>query len=294
MNPLIAIILVNYDGIKDTIECVKSIKKSNYENYKIILVDNNSNDSEMIKHSEDLSANCDIILLDRNLGFSGGNNKGIIYAREKYRPDYYMLLNNDTVIQENTLITLLRLTEKTPKVGITTCQINYFYQPELVWFGDGKFDYNTGMADMPGLGKREEYHTKGVREITFATGCLFFIPSSVIQDIGLLDESFFLYSEDAEYSCRVQKCGYKIIYTTETKIYHKISASTGQYSKMQQYYMFRNNCYMIQRFCKYPLLGYLKRFYRTIKEVNRGEYQVTNVIKAWRDYKKGIIGKVDF
>lgn len=294
MKPLIAIILVNYNGIRDTIDCVRSIKKTNYENYRIILVDNNSNDSESIKNSEYLHLNCDILLLDENLGFSGGNNKGIIYAREKYTPDFFMLLNNDTVIQENTLTTLLNLTEKYSRLGIATCQINYYYQPELVWFGDGKFDFNTGIADMPGLGKREEYHLKGERELTFATGCLFFIPSSVIESVGLLDESFFLYSEDAEYSCRIQKCGYKIIYTTETKIYHKISASTGQYSKMQQYYMFRNNCYMIKKFCKYPVLGYLKRFYRTIKEIRRGEYQLTNVIKAWSDYKKGIVGKVDF
>lgn len=293
MSKIVAIILVNYNGYLDTLECVKSIKATLNLNYKIIIVDNNSKDSKKILEDKYLNRNCDLIMLEENIGFSGGNNKGIIYAKEHYNPDFYMLLNNDTVIEKNTISVLQDIYEKNNNIGIATCQINYFSHPEIVWFGGGKFDFNTGIADMPGLGKHERYHEKGQREITFATGCLFFISKDVIENAGLLDESFFLYSEDAEYCCRLIKLGYKILYTTDTKIYHKVSASTGTYSRLQQYYMFRNNCYMIKRFCKYPILGFLKRFYRTAKEMKRGEYQISNIKMAWRDYKRGVIGKVD-
>lgn len=97
---MIAIILVNFNGYDDTVECVKSIMKSSYRDYKIVLVDNGSGDADKIKNDEFLNSNCSVILNQVNTGFSGGNNLGIKFAEEKYKSEYYLLLNNDTVMKK--------------------------------------------------------------------------------------------------------------------------------------------------------------------------------------------------
>lgn len=291
MNELVAIILVNYNGLKDTVECVNSIIKSDYDNYRIIVVDNHSKDANTIKKDSFLQSKCDVIVAEDNLGFSYGNNVGIQYASKKYNPKYFLLLNNDTIIQPDTISVLVDNMHGKEGTGIATCQINMYYAPELVWFGGGVFNFKTGIADMPEIGKKESVHLQGSREITFASGCLMLISDEVIDRIGLLDDSFFMYSEDADYCCKVLKAGFTISYTNSTKIFHKVSASTGAHSPMQQYYMFRNNLIMIKRHCRHPIYGYIRRAYRTLKEYFRGEYSIKVLVDAYVDYLRGVTGK---
>lgn len=288
----ICIILVNYNGYDDTVECVKSIQKSNYDNYKIIIVDNGSNDKEKLLNDDYINDVADIIISEDNLGFSGGNNLGIKYAKDKYNPEYYLLLNNDTVINEDTISNLKKGFDFDDRAGIVTGKIYYFSDPKTIWAAGGKFDFNTGIADQPELGKVDnENKYEGTYEISFATGCTMLISKDVIDSVGYLEENYFLYAEDTDYCCRVLKEGFKIIYTGKAIIYHKVSASTGKQSTMQQYYMFRNNLYIIQKYCNKPVYGYIRRIYRTIKEMKYEHYSLNILYRAWKDFRKNIIGK---
>ena len=94
-------------------------------------------------------------------------------------------------------------------------------------------------------------------------------------------------------SCRVMNAGFKLYYTGEAVIYHKVSASTGRTSDLSQYYNIRNNFYIIQKYCIRPLLGYGKRWYRILRSLLRKELTLGNVVRGYRDFKRGIVGKVD-
>lgn len=290
---LIAIILVNYNGFDDTVACVQSILKSKYKEYKIILVDNGSKDKEKIKRDEFLDANTDIVISDENLGFSGGNNLGINYAKEKYDPEYYLLLNNDTVIVENTLSELMAHSNLVEKTGLVTGKIYYYSKPEATWYAGGIFNFNTGIADQPILGADESSTKNGCIEVTFATGCVMLLHKNLIAQIGLLDEDYFLYAEDTDYCCRIMQAGYKLVYVPSAIIYHKVSASTGNQSRMQQYYMMRNNCYIIKKYCKYPAYGYARKWYRVAREVLQGKSNLRVQVRAWKDFNRGVTGKVE-
>lgn len=293
-NENICIILVNYNGYDDTVECIKSIENSDYDNYKIILVDNGSKDKNKILNDNYINNVADVIISEENLGFSGGNNLGIKYAQEKYDPEYYLLLNNDTVITKDTISNLKKGFDFDSKAGIITGKIYYFSEPKTIWAAGGKFNFNTGIADQPELGKIDDgVQYENTCEVSFATGCTMLISKQVINTVGYLEESYFLYAEDTDYCCRVLNAGFKIIYVGKALIYHKVSASTGKQSNMQQYYMFRNNCYIIKKYCNKPLYGYARRIYRTIKEMKYEHYSLRVLYKAWRDFHKGIIGKVE-
>lgn len=290
---LIAIILVNYNGFNDTVDCVRSILESKYKEYKIILVHNGSEDKEKILQNRLLNVNTDIIISEKNLGFSGGNNIGILYAKDKYDPEYYLLLNNDTVILEDTLSELIAHSDVIEKTGLVTGKIFYYSKPKTTWYAGGIFNYHTGIADQPLSGISESCEKNGCVEVTFATGCVMLLHKKVIEKIGLLNEEYFLYAEDTDYCCRMMQAGYKIVYVPDAIIYHKVSASAGKQSIMQQYYMMRNNCYIIQKYCKFPIYGYVRKWYRVGREIIQRESNLKIQIKAWRDFTRGVTGKVE-
>lgn len=290
---LIAIILVNYNGFDDTVACVQSILKSKYKEYKIILVDNGSDDKERILEDRFLKTNTDIVISETNLGFSGGNNIGIQYAKEKYDPEYYLLLNNDTVIVDNTLSELVSHSNLVEKTGLVTGKIYYYSKPKTTWYAGGIFNFNTGIADQPSAGISLHKEINGCVEVTFVTGCVMLLHKSVLTQIGLLDEEFFLYAEDTDYCCRIMQAGYKLVYVPSAIIYHKVSASAGKQSDMQQYYMMRNNCYIIKKYCKYPAYGYTRKWYRVAREILQGKSDLRIQVKAWKDFNRGVTGKVE-
>ena len=268
-NGLVAIILVNYNGFNDTVACVESILKSEYQEYRIVIVDNGAKDKEKIIQNDFLNKHTDIVASEKNLGFSGGNNLGIQYAKKKYDPDYYLLLNNDTVILNDTLSELVEHCNIIENTGLVTGKIFYYSQPEVIWYAGGVFNYKTGIADQPVLGVDESSENNGCIDVTFATGCVMLLPRNVIEKIGLLDEEYFLYAEDTDYCCRIMQAGYKLVYVPSAIIYHKVSASTGNQSAMQQYYMMRNNCYIIKKYCRFPAYGYARKWYRVLRDIVR-------------------------
>lgn len=288
-----AIILVNYNGINDTIDCVKSILKSKFREYRIILVDNGSNDKERILENEFLTTYTDIIIAEENLGFSGGNNVGIKYAKDKYNPSYYLLLNNDTIILEDTISELIKYSNVVEKTGLVTGKMFYYSDPRVAWYAGGFFNYNTGLADQPSGGISNSLIRNGYAEVTFATGCMMLLPKEVVEKVGFLSEEYFLYAEDTDYCCRIMQAGFKLIYAPSAVIYHKVSASAGKQSKMQQYYMMRNNCYIIKRYCKFPIYGYARKWYRVVRDCIQGKCSLKIHIMAWIDFTKGVVGKIN-
>lgn len=227
MNKKVFIILLNYNGYKDTLEAVKSLEKISYENYKIVIVDNNSTDNSYNILKEKLGEKHYIVQSGKNGGFAFGNNIGIKFALDN-DADYVLLINNDTTVKEDFLDILVSTIEKKENIGLATGLILNYYDKDKIWFGGGDINWNKffGMHIDENKSIKEVSLKEG--EITFATGCLMLIKSETLKSIGLLSEEYFMYYEDVDFCANLQKNNYKIYYNPKSIIYHKISAASGE------------------------------------------------------------------
>ena len=247
--PKVSIIILNWNGLEDTIECLESLKKITYPNYEVILVDNGSrgNDAQVLQ--EKFSDYIRLIKNDKNYGYAKGNNIGIRHALSNSQPDYILLLNNDTVVDPEFLTEMVKLAEADHAIGLGGARIYSYDRPaEVQHFIRGKINLWRGAA-IPLLSvvaekikKRESNKEQWdqIKEVDWVTGCSILIKSAVIESIGLLDEDFFLYGEDVDYCARVTKHGYKITYVPKAKVWHKLGQSTKTTTEIACYYRVRN------------------------------------------------------
>jgi hypothetical protein len=223
--PLVYIILVNYNGYKDTIECVNSLKKISYKNYKIVVVDNASSDNSVEILMEELS-NCMIIESKKNIGFAGGNNLGIKYALN-HNADYIMLLNNDTIVESQFLNDMINSFNVNNKIGIVGCKIMYYPEKNIIWYGGGYIDWFKFIGVHYGMRQIDKGQSNNKKEIDFITGCCMLVKREVFEKIGLLSEDYFMYFEDVDFCVKVKNAGFVIWYNSEAVIYHKVGLSSG-------------------------------------------------------------------
>ncbi|NLP47094.1 MAG: glycosyltransferase family 2 protein [Epulopiscium sp.] len=228
--PLVGIILVNYNGAEDTIECIKSLKKIKYNNYEVIIIDNKSSDDDYLKLKRYIdSCSNDIVLIrsKENLGFAGGNNIGIEYAINKLNCDYVLLLNNDTLVDEYFLDALVDKSERDSNIGVAGAKIYYYPESNIIWYAGGEINWKKFTSIHYGEKKEDLGNYNNDIEVDFITGCVMLIKKEVLGKVGYLPEEFFMYYEDFDFCIKVKDAGFKLIYVSESKVYHKISSSTG-------------------------------------------------------------------
>jgi len=249
--PKVFIIILNWNGKQDTIECIGSVKHLDYPNFEIVVVDNGSTDSseDAIKKKYPCVT---IIQTGDNLGYAEGNNIGIRYAMEK-DAEYVFLLNNDTIIENNALSQLVNFADKTSKIGIVGPKILLYHDQNVIWFAGGGIDFYSGLSHYGG-GKKDDGTFDKEQETDYITGCALLIKSDVINTIGLMDRDYFLLFEEADWCIRARRSGFKLFYVPSARVYHKCSVSFGkideQYTTMPPlwiYYYVRNNFLFIKK-----------------------------------------------
>ena len=241
-NPLVYIIIINWNGLDDTLECLDSIENIRYQNYNIIVIDNgsNNNQADIIKEK---FPDIELIKNNKNEGFVIANNQGIEIAL-KENADYILLLNNDTTVKNDFLNILIEYAENDNNVGILNPKMLY-YNSNIIWSMGGRISYLTGISISIGKTKQKDQYNKKI-EPDFASGCAMLIRREVLSKIGLLDPIYFAYYEDADFSFRARKVGYTIKVIPESIIWHKKSASAGvkgsirEINKLQAYLWARN------------------------------------------------------
>ncbi|MGL5084501.1 MAG: glycosyltransferase family 2 protein [Clostridium sp.] len=255
IQPLVYIILVNYNGAEDTIECIRSLDKIKYENYKIVVVDNNSsnNDYELLSKESGFK----LFKLEENIGFAGGNNVGIKYAMDD-KCDYVLLLNNDTVVEENFLCKLVETAEMDKTVGVVGGKIFYFNDKKTIWYAGAKINSFSGKTEHDGVNSKDLPEFSIKKETDYITGCMMLVSKEVLEKVGMMDDSYFLYYEETDWSVRIKKAGYKLIYNPESIIYHKISKSTKSLNYIMVCYYDRNSYYFVMN--NYGLLNRMYMF----------------------------------
>jgi GT2 family glycosyltransferase len=296
-QPKVNIVIVNWNGLEDTSELLKSLSKISYSNFFIVIVDNNSANDEAEKLEKSGQAKTHIIKCKENLGFAGGNNIGIKYSLEQ-KADYILLLNNDTKVNPDFLEILVSKYESTDKAGIVAPRINYFDVPQKIW-SDGGYISRLRGSGFAYSDKLETEVDNSDKSVTFVSGCCMLISRDVSNKVGLFDENYFLYTEDTDLCQRIIKAGYKIFVSPRSKIYHKVSnSSKTRYSALPLYYTTRNRLYFAKK--NFSKIYFLTVAYILSAMILKSIYwfasgkskNVIAVTKSFKDFFSGRMGKI--
>ncbi|MBU1177602.1 glycosyltransferase family 2 protein [Patescibacteria group bacterium] len=236
-HPKVYIIILNWNGLADTSECLQSLQKISYSNYQAVIVDNGSNNDEGAILQQQFSDYVNVIQNKENLGFSGGNNAGIKYALQQSDVAYILLLNNDTVVTEDFLTKLIVRAESNPKIGVVGPKIitpGGDIQPECARNLPTLWDHYCLNTFLNRIWRRSNifnhYYLGGFdrltpRKVELVLGAGMLIKKEVFDRSGMLDERFFLCGEDVDFCRRVKENDYSIYYEPRSVITHKVSQS---------------------------------------------------------------------
>jgi len=246
--------IVNFNGEKNTLSCLDSLDKVKVGGFElsVVVIDNAS--KEPFKTEKDYkNFELKIIQSDVNLGFAGGQNIGIKYGIEN-GIDYFVVLNNDVVLDENFLEELLKTFEREKNCGLVSPKIYFakgyeFHKDRykeinlgsVIWYAGGKMDWENVLASHIGVDEVDGGQFDKLQKTDFASGCCEMIKKEVFEKIGFFDEKYFLYYEDNDLSQRAKKKGFDIYYQPSAILWHKNAGSTGgSGSVLQDYYITRN------------------------------------------------------
>ncbi|UII25519.1 glycosyltransferase family 2 protein [Fulvivirga maritima] len=241
--PLISIIALNYNQLKVTCEFLESTKQLKYSNYEIIVVDNHSLENPEA-HIKQHYPEVKVVRTEKNLGFSGGNNRGIKIAKG----DYYFVVNNDTEVTPDLLDHLLAPFLEDDSIGIVCPKIKYYDQPDLIQYaGYTKINTFTGRNKAIGLKEKDQGQHDTPGFTNYAHGAAMLVKKEVVEKVGMLPDEFFLYYEELDWSNRAVKAGFKVYYNPKGIIFHKESVSVGKESPLKAYYHNRNRVLFMKR-----------------------------------------------
>ena len=240
-EPRVSIIILNWNSYEVTLDCLLSLRKMDYKNFEVVMVDNGSVDGS----PEKLLASAPEIRLIRNetnLGFAGGCNAGIRDALSRGN-DYVLLLNNDTVVAPDFLSQFVRVAESDAKIGVLSPKILFFDRPDRLNYAGGMHKLWRLFPSVIGLRQRDDGRYDQIREVSFLTGCAFLIKAEVVRRIGVLEEVYFHFYEDIEWSLRAIKAGFKGVYVPQAVIWHKEHYVTNKNhgNGFIEFYLARNN-----------------------------------------------------
>lgn len=341
-NHKVYIVILNWNSWKDTIECIESVIKSDYPNFQIIVVDNDSKDNSLeyikkyfqrqifpdtsniklrdlvtpfsenipyifLSEEEAIKDNAikkgdikispeklhyPVILIKNNFnyGFGKGINTALKFILNRGDAKYIWLLNNDSIVEKNTLSKLVHLAETDNMIGFVGSVIRYYHKPEIIQaIGGGKFYPILGMGKLYMKNKHisvlNNINPQEVNKyLDYLMGASLLIKNEVLKDVGLFDEDYFLYAEELDLITRGRKKGWKLAVSLDSFIYHKESASTKD--KRWLYYYFINKSNMI----------YLKKHYGIFYNILSTPFIILNTIRVTKNFtniKAAIKGIID-
>lgn len=279
-NPKVACVVLNWNRWADTIECLNALKQCIYRQLSLIIVDNGSTDDSVGRIQR---AHPDVLMLEsgKNLGFAGGNNIGIRYALA-HGADYIWLLNNDTKPAQDALSELVAKALADERLGAVASICYYADAPYMVqaWAGS-RVNLWIGYGRLC----KEPHEDDWLHSLN---GTSMLISRAALEDVGLLDEGFFLYWEDTEFSLRLRKKGWRIAAAPGSHVLHKVSASTSGNKVLLDRYQTASGLRLLRLHSPAPILSSLVflaiRFARRIVQLQFS--RCSSVVAGIRDYRR--------
>ncbi|MCP9610942.1 glycosyltransferase family 2 protein [Coprobacter tertius] len=243
IKDLVSVILVNYNGFKDTCEIVDSLKSIETYPYEIIVVDNASDNGEgdrLQKQYPEISVICS----NRNLGFAGGNNLGIGRAKG----EFLFFLNNDTILTRPVLEILAGCLKKDKQLGCVSPKTTFWPENSVLQYaGATPMSRITLRNEFIGYNRKDDGSYDIPCKTSFPNGAAMMIRHSDVEKFGLMPNLYFLYYEELDWCVQMQKAGFYIWYEPRAVVAHKESASVGLQSPLQVYYHTRNRLIFVRR-----------------------------------------------
>ena len=233
----VCVVVLAWNHIDDTVECLNSLTSSNYSQVHFILVDNCSTDNTLEVVRRDFPA-VEILHSDENLGVSGGYNLGMKRAVEQ-GADYILIANNDIKVDPDMIHHLASALDHHPAVGMAMPKIyHYFGKPMRLWCIGAKWRRFPPMVKMIGDGVVNSPRYSQETAIQFAPSCVLMLRREAIEKVGYFDTGYFFYHDDWDYCVRYRKTGFSIWFVPEAKMWHKVSVSTQKSDKPAKWWVY--------------------------------------------------------
>lgn len=285
-NTLIAVIIPHYRNVEDTKCCVDSLKHSSLRDLVVIVVDDSRTDYEKLKKRIGKEENTEIICPKARRGFAGAVNDGF-KAAVNYNPKFLMILNNDTVVEKHAIE---RLVEKCAPMDIVGPSIFRMDDMDEIWAYGLKLKMHRSSLNK--LIKKIDFKNESKSPIDMVTGCAALFPQKAVDEIGYMDERYFLYLEDMDFFYRAKKRGYKFFIVKDSKIWHKGGGSSGGPESPEViYYMTRN---MLLFMKKHGKVGHLVVFFLIFFHhlFKRSVFFIQR--RDWKGFEAMNLGIIDF
>jgi GT2 family glycosyltransferase len=297
--PKVGIVILNWNGWEDTIECLESVFRNNYPNYQVIVVDNGSTDGSIKKIIEwangnrkvltpvsthplyyyshpptkkpiqyiifsekDLKNNINykniykymlLIKNNKNVGFAKGNNIAVKFLLKENYCDYILLLNNDTVVEKDFLLSAISIADRDEKIGIVGGKILFYEDINRIWSTGGYINLLKGRGVHLGNHEVDIGQFDKQREVHFVSGALMLIKKEALCKAGYLPEEYFFGAEEWDFSIKVHKYGYKLFYIPDFVCYHKVGGAHKRFDPKFIYNTYYNKILFQKKFLP-PLL----------------------------------------
>lgn len=289
-TPLVSVVIVNWNGMEYLGECLDSLKISKYPSLEIIIVDNNSTDGsiDLLKTKYKYVK---LIENKKNTGFTGGNNEGVNFANGKY----IYLLNNDAIVCENSIESLVQTMEKDQKIGCCGSKIYFEHDRCLINCAGHQVDV-VGFLWARGFMEKDTGDYNHIEDVFMCSACSLMIRKEFVDKFGLFDEDLFMYGEELELAVKVWGSGYKIVFEPRSIVFHKQSRSSSEVftpipSSFKQNYANRNRAKIVFKY--FPKEHIIKNIHLIIMSLLYWDIFILRN-DGLKQFLRSIISQIDF
>ncbi len=224
----LAVVVLSWNGrdlTRDTLASLAACRVPDGWRLQVMVVDNASADGspQMVR---DEFPDTELLALSENRRFAGGNNAGVTRALEA-GADAVMLLNNDVLADPGMIEKLLAALAEDPRAGAVTPLIYFAPPTDRIWYAGGRCQPAMAHSSHRGIRERDHGQYRSLEETGYLTGCCLLATAEAWRKVGLLDERYFIYAEDADWSLRARAAGYRLLFVPTARLWHRVSASSG-------------------------------------------------------------------
>ena len=289
----IAIIVLNYNKKPDLMEALESIYESDYPNFKVVVVDNDSTDGSADAVADQFPQ-AHLIRNPENSGVSKGRNTGWRYADENYEFDYVIFLDDDTVVTKDFLSKLVEAYRKHPEAGVLAGKAFTSFEKNQLMSVGIRANFYTGLVYDLGVGETDDGQYEEARELDAAGGFAFMVRADLFRELNAFDERFSPYGwEDVDFSLRAREKGYTVRYVPDARLCHKGTKAGRkpkagyERNKIKNYlYLLKQHASPLQKICCLFAVP-IKGFYVVLQMIFSGNAKV--ITSQFRGFFEGLI-----
>lgn len=294
ITPKVVLVILNWNGKDDTLECLASVFKIDYPEFEVVVVDNGSSDGS-VPAIRQAFPQAHLIETGKNLGYAGGNNVGIRYALD-LGAEFVFVLNNDTKIAQDALTHLVAEAKRHPEAAALGPVICYMDRPDVIWTAGDKFCDPIRLFQQSKEGESIACLQPDSYETDRIMGAALFIPKAILATVGLFDERYFLTNEESDWCCRARRLGHTCRIVPKAIVWHKVGSALGDDSSpLRLYFNTRNHLLFAEsnlsktawlKLVIHSLRWFFPRLsFSTVKApfLKRLYWSIRDAIKLWQD-----------